>query len=207
MVCGHGINDMPRGWASVNEKNQRIYKTWCNILIRCYSEKFHKTRPTYKECTICKKWLLLSNFVEDYQLIDGYEENKFMKGELCLDKDIKSNGTNKEYSLENCLWVSNTENVRQANKTRDNSYLYNRTGENNSCSIKIAQYDKKTNELIKIWNSSREIERELGIFNTNIIQCCKFWEIDCNKEKWFKAHKNHPYKSAGGYIWKYYKET
>ena len=26
MVCGHGINDMPRGWASVNDKNQKIYK-------------------------------------------------------------------------------------------------------------------------------------------------------------------------------------
>ena len=148
------------------------------MLERCYSEKYHETRPTYKNCSVCKKWLLLSNFINDFKLIDGYDDEKFLNGELCLDKDIKSNGENKEYSLENCLLVSKGENSRQATKTRDYS----------STAIKISQYDKKMN-LIKIWNSSIDIQRELGIAQSNINACCR------GKRK-----------IAGGFVWKYYKE-
>ena len=203
MVSGHGTNDMRRGWTVENEWNKRIYEKWRTMLKRCYSEKYHERFPTYKDCTVCNRWLLLSNFVEDFKLIDGYDEKKFLNGELVLDKDIKSNGTNKEYSLENCMWTSREENIKQANKTRDNSYMQ---GENNQRSIKIAQYDKKTNELIKIWNSVHEIERELNINNGNIIKCCKFWVMSCNKEEWFKTYKAYPHKSCGGYVFKYVEE-
>ncbi len=127
VVYGKGINDMYRSWRTENEKNFRIYHTWANMLCRCYSEKYQEKHPTYKGCTVCKKWLLLSNFIEDYRLIDGYDENKFFKGELCLDKDIKSNGKNKEYSLINCMWVSKTENTIQSNKTMDYSFIQERT--------------------------------------------------------------------------------
>ena len=192
MVYGHGINDMPKNWTVENEWNKRVYKTWINMLKRCYSEKLHEIHTTYKECSVCKKWLILSNFVKEFKLIDGYDEKKFLNGQLQLDKDIKSNGANKEYSLNNCLLVSKTENVRQANKTRDYSNI----------SIKIAQYDRDGN-LIKIWNSAMDIERELGIKNGNIITCCKFWKMNCNKEEWFKIHKSRPNKTAGGFIFKY----
>ena len=212
MVQGHGVYDMPIGWQRKTKKNNRIYQTWKGMFRRCYSEKLHKDHPTYKNCTVCERWLLLSNFVEDYKLINGYDEDKFLKGELCLDKDIKSNGKNKEYSLENCLWVSKSENTKQANKTRDNSYLqgenhpmYGRTGEENPNSIKIVQYDKQGN-FIKVWNSSTDVQRELGINNSHILECCKWHECGCNKEEWFKVRKNYPRKSAGGFIWKYYKK-
>ena len=203
MVSGHGTNDMRRGWTVENEWNKRIYEKWRAMLKRCYSEKYHKRHPTYKDCTVCNRWLLLSNFVEDFKLIDGYDEVKFLNGELVLDKDIKSNGTNKEYSLENCMLVSIAENAKQSNKTMDYTQ---QQGENNSRSIKICQYDKENYDLIKIWNSSRDIQRELGINHSNVSQCCKFWEINCNKEKWYKIYENRPQKTAGGYIWKYYKE-
>ena len=117
MVEGKGINDMPKGWRLENEKNRRIYKTWSNMLCRCYSKKYHEKRPTYKNCNVCDRWLLLSNFIKDFKLIDGYDEEKFLNGELELDKDIKSNGQNKEYSLENCILVNQSENTKQAIKT------------------------------------------------------------------------------------------
>lgn len=48
-------------------------------------------------------------------------------------------------------------------------------------------------KLIRKWNSAREVERELNIAHNQITACCK---------------KRKNYKSAGGYIWKYYdKET
>lgn len=40
--------------------------------------------------------------------------------------------------------------------------------------------------FVKTWESAREIERELGINNSNISQCC-----------------NEKRKKAGGFIWKY----
>lgn len=214
VVCGKGINNMPYGWAAQeNEWNKKVYRTWHSMIVRCYDEKYHERQPTYKGCYVCKRWLFLSNFVDDLYKIDGYDEEKFLKGELCLDKDIKSNGKNKEYSLENCLWVSKSENTKQANKTRDNGYLqgenhpmYSRTGENNpkwNKGFKIAQYDKK-GYLIKIWNGSYEIEREMMIAHNAIIACCKWYECGENLEEWHKIRKGHPIKSAGGFIWKYY---
>lgn len=197
MICKHGINDMPYGWASENEWNKRVYKTWKSMLERCYSEKYHERQPTYKNCSVCNKWLKLSGFVEEFKLIDNYDEQKFLSGKLCLDKDIKSNGINKCYCLEECRLVSKEKNTRQANKTRDYSSL----------SVKIAQYDKKTNKLIKIWNSAAVIERKLRISKGNIIACCKWYECGEDLDKWHKIRKGNPYKSSGGYIWKYYKET
>ena len=72
-------------------------------------------------------------------------------------------------------------------------------------SKKIAQYTKD-NVLIIVYPSSHEAERQTGVSHGNIITCCQFHSINCNREKWFKTHKNRPHKSAGGYIWKYYEE-
>ena len=222
-VFGNGINDMPRGWTVENKYNKIIYDRWRHMLERCYSKKLHERYPTYIGCSVCTKWLKLSGFVEEFKLINGYNEELFLLGKLCLDKDIKSNGKNKIYCLEQCMWVSKSENTRQSNKTMDYSFMQERTGENhhlygkngenhpmygrtgkeNSNSIKIAQYDKQTYELIKIWDCSMDIQRELGTNSSHIIACCKFWEINCDKEKWFKTHKNNPYKTTGGFIWKY----
>ena len=215
MVYGHGINNI-RGWASKSEENKKIYKTWCHMLERCYDEKYHKKYPTYKNCTVCRRWLLLSNFVDDFKLISGYDKEKFMNGELELDKDIKSNGASKEYSLENCTLISKSENIRQATKTRNNDYLQ---GENNhnygknfsketrrkmseAKSIKISQYDKQGN-LIKIWCGSREIQRELGINQGDIIACCKWYACGEDLGEWHKIRKGYPNKTAGGFIFKY----
>ena len=50
---------------------------------------------------------------------------------------------------------------------------------------KVAQYNLQGN-LIKVWNSFMEIERELGYSNSSINSCCK-------------GKRKH----VGGYIWKY----
>lgn len=59
-------------------------------------------------------------------------------------------------------------------------------GSENPSSKKVCQYDKKTQELIKIWDSMHDVERELGINHRSISACCQ------GKRK-----------SAGGFIWKY----
>lgn len=56
---------------------------------------------------------------------------------------------------------------------------------------KICQYDLDNN-LIKIWNSSREIEKEQKYNHSNIIQCCK---------------NRYGYVSAYGFYWRYFNEN
>ena len=52
-------------------------------------------------------------------------------------------------------------------------------------SIPILQFSK-SGEFIKEWPSAWEAERQLGIFQTHICQCCK-----------------GRHKSAGGFVWRY----
>ena len=226
LIQGHGINDMPYGWRSENEWNYRVYITWKNMLMRCYSEKYQEIYPTYIGCSVCERWLTLSNFVEDIKKLENYDKWLENKKRYELDKDIKSNGKNKCYCLENCIFVTQTENTKQANKTRDNTQFQGEnapfygkkhsestkqkmskanSGENNPKAKRVAQCDKQGN-IIKIWDYVKQASEELGINKGSISACCKFWKIGCNKEEWFKTHKNRPCKYAGGYIWKYAEE-
>ena len=206
LVQGHGINDMPYGWASENEWNKKVYKKWANMLKRCYNEEYHKTHPTYIGCTVCERWLILSNFIEDVPKITGYDRERFLNGELELDKDKKKD-ENKHYIMNYCTWLPKPENISLANKGKQRSEETKlkmseaKKGENNPKTMlgkfgsehpkskKIAQYDKQTNELIKIWDSMMDVKRELGINNRNISECCR-----------------GKYKSAGGFVWKYVEE-
>lgn len=75
-------------------------------------------------------------------------------------------------------------------------------GKNSPKSKKIAQYDLNEN-LIKIWDCGMDVQRQLKIKSTSISVCCRFWEMNCDKNEWFKKNKGNPQKKAGGYIWKY----
>ena len=119
IVYEHGINDMYRGWYIENEWNKQVYQKWNSMLRRVYSDEYHQKHPTYIKCSCQLELHWLSYFVEHITEIEGYDYEKFMNGELILDKDIKSNGKNKEYSIENCMFVSSTENSIQAVKTRE----------------------------------------------------------------------------------------
>ena len=173
IVYGKGVNDMPRGWTKVDEWNYRVYILWQSMIRRCYDEKYHETHPCYNGCTVCERWLTLSNFVEDVTKIDDYELwLNHPKQRISLDKDIKSNGQNKYYCLEQCRFVDFGENSRQAHATRDNTYLKERTGEKapNRGEL-VAQIDKDTKQIINL-KYNREYER-LGFTSSSISHCCK----------------------------------
>lgn len=59
-------------------------------------------------------------------------------------------------------------------------------GEKNSRSKPVMQIDKKTGKVIRTWSCTMEVERVLGIKNSNISSCC-----------------SGKLKSAGGFIWRY----
>lgn len=92
---------------------RRVYDLWANMLKRAYGG--YKT--CYKGATVEKRWHNFTNFLNTIHLVDGYD--RWEKGEnMRLDKDIKSGGKCREYSVENCIFVTPTENVSEMLKRR-----------------------------------------------------------------------------------------
>lgn len=226
IVMEKGINDMPRGWTKKNDWNERVYKTWYRMFYRVYSEKFHEKEPTYVTCTLQLELHWLSYFVDHIEDIAGYDYKLFMDGKLQLDKDIKSNGQNKEYSIENCMFVSQFENTKQSHKTRDyecfkgeNNPFYGKT-HSEEMKSRVSELNgipidlfKEDGTFIKTYPSAKKASEELNVNVSHIRECCKFQELNCNKNEWFKKYKTYPLKTAGKFkngekmVWRYFKKS
>lgn len=115
LVYGVGMNDADYavekretvyyGDGSRKEKQVWVcpfYRTWKDMLKRCFSDKYKAVRPTYENVTCCKEWLVFSNFKH-------WMEKQDWKGKQ-LDKDILV-PNNKDYSPETCAFVSRTTNM------------------------------------------------------------------------------------------------
>lgn len=103
-----------------NGKHTKCYKTWKNMLQRCYDEEWQEKHPTYKGCTVCDEWHNFQNFAK------WYEENYYeIEGQrMHLDKDILVKG-NKIYSPDTCIYVPQTINSLfvKSDKSRGNSVI------------------------------------------------------------------------------------
>ena len=104
LVFGVGVNDADYNvyeHAVVDGKDKIVwtcpfYRTWKNMLVRCYSEKYQLKRPTYKGCSVCEEWLTFSNFKAWMEQQDW--------GSKHLDKDLLKEG-NKLYCPDYCIFV------------------------------------------------------------------------------------------------------
>ena len=104
LIMGVGIKDITykvKISRLVGNKNIVIwrcpyYNRWEKMLKRCYSNNYHLSNPTYKDCTVCEEWLTFSNF-------RGWMEKQQFEG-MELDKDILTIG-NKVYSPTTCVFV------------------------------------------------------------------------------------------------------
>lgn len=94
LVYGVGINDADN-FTKSNVLRLALAR-WKEILRRCYSEDYHLRNPSYKDCCVCKDWLVFSKFLEWFRenYVEGYH----------LDKDILSKN-NKIYSMETCCFI------------------------------------------------------------------------------------------------------
>ena len=89
-----------------NGKKTKCYKTWNDMLRRCYDPKLQEKYQTYKNCTVCKEW-------HNYQVYaKWHNENYYEVGneQMDLDKDILCKG-NKVYSPTTCVYVPHSINV------------------------------------------------------------------------------------------------
>nr|DAK80347.1 MAG TPA: hypothetical protein [Caudoviricetes sp.] len=139
---------------SENRKIARVYSTWYEMLQRCYDEKLHEKRPTYKDCEVDEEWLNFQNFAEWYE--NNYYE---IEGErMCLDKDILIKH-NKIYSSQTCVFVPNTINTlftKRDNK-RGDSLIGTSSTKNGKYKVCCNLFNLETGE------SKREY---LGLYDT-----------------------------------------
>lgn len=94
-----GQGDAP---LKLEDKPHPIYRSWRGMFIRSYSNNYHKTRPTYKGCSVAEEW-------HDYQVFYEWAKVNYRTG-YQLDKDILIKG-NKVYSKETCSYVPQEVNM------------------------------------------------------------------------------------------------
>ena len=87
-------------------KQKRVYKTWQNMLKRCYDIKYHEKHPTYIGCTVSEDWHDFANFEKWYN--DNYYEIPGERTEC--DKDLLVRD-NKIYCPEHCRFVPQSINL------------------------------------------------------------------------------------------------
>lgn len=105
LVFGAGINDadyVVRPTVNGEQVFCPFYRTWQEMLRRCYSAMYQEKYPTYKGCTVCDEWLTFSTFKK-------WMAEQEWEG-MCLDKDLLKY-SNKVYSPETCLFVTNAINA------------------------------------------------------------------------------------------------
>jgi len=104
-ISVHGIGYLGN---ATKKGSDLIYNRWKSVLKRCY-EPNHKSYRWYgaKGVKVSENWLCFENFLHDFKLLEGYDEDNLKN--LELDKDIKIPG-NKIYSFETCMLVSKEEN-------------------------------------------------------------------------------------------------
>lgn len=85
---------------SKEERKGKVYRNWCQILKRCYSEKIKYKFPTYDGCTMSDNFKYYPYFKEWYMSQKNWDDPDFV-----LDKDLLSEKHTKIYSEDTCVFL------------------------------------------------------------------------------------------------------
>ena len=110
-----------KGLASTKspEINRVAFKRWLAMIERCYSPKaiMYKSYGA-KGVRVSDDWLCFENYIKDIVEIGGFDNTKYLSGEIQLDKDTKVPG-NKIYGKEYCTFITRRKNAQmQPSKLR-----------------------------------------------------------------------------------------
>lgn len=100
-----------------NKTQTKEFRTWYEMMRRCYSKDFKEISPTYKNATCCNEWKYYPNFYKWLHSQDNFDIWKEQKLS-CLDKDILLKN-NKTYSPNTCLLVPHCVNTLFTKREKD----------------------------------------------------------------------------------------
>lgn len=170
--------------------NERLYNIWRTMISRCYNPnncEYHNYGK--KGVIVCERWHCYKNFLNDAQLLKGYDlflNSKKLKN-VHLEKDILSEGR-KIYSPETCCWTTAGENERArwekelALNYHSSKYMGVSRKGNERYSVRIAN----NGERINIGTFSNEVAAANAynyyarLYETSYLNDCRFME----KEEW-----------------------
>lgn len=130
-------------------KNIEAYNYWDGIMRRCYSERIHTLRESYKDCTVVPEWHNFQNFAKWFtqNFKPGY-----MKG-WHLDKDILFKN-NKVYGPETCCFVpTDINNLFTTSKKSRGKYPIG------------VSYKKRIKKYVAQYQSKGEVNH-IGVYNS-----------------------------------------
>lgn len=183
LIYGHGINDLYQ--ISKKGVHDQAYKIWLRILERCFSEKYHKKKKTYSECTLHSDWLLYSNFKRWFEdPVNGYKEGYH------IDKDVLLKG-NKMYGPDTCCFLPNEINVLFQEYNISREYPRGVSVHKNCITVRISRYGK-TKEFggFKSIEEASEFYKKLK--RDYIVEIAnKYWDKDLITEKVYWAIINN----------------
>lgn len=155
LIYGVGINDADYPvyvYEKLNGKNKIIwrcpfYSRWCDMLKRCYSEKYLKTGGTYKGCFVCEEWKRFSNFKAWMETQDWQNKQ--------LDKDLLLKG-NKVYSPDTCVFISIEINLFISEKLENKSKYKTGVSINNETGLYRAKCNDGTGRTVSLGSFKEE---------------------------------------------------
>lgn len=102
-----------KGHTTCSSKFQKIaFSRWEALISRCYNEKDSNYRSYGgKGVKVDERWLCFENFIEDIQLLEGYDKESYISGAVQLDKDCKFD-KNATYSKDTCIFIDKKINMQ-----------------------------------------------------------------------------------------------
>lgn len=141
-----------RGKIKCITRHQKIaFHRWSSMISRCYNKNdinYHNYGD--KGVRVSPEWLIFENYYKDLPNIKGYDENKWLKHEIELDKDISGKNF---YSFQTTQFISKL----------DNNLLQNR----NYKPFKVIYPNGEEH----IYTNQTTCGRELGIIPRSIGKC------------------------------------
>jgi len=114
-IYGVGCIGQGKHLSVISKIHVREYDLWKRMLYRCYCPEFLNDNPTYRGCTVTKRWHNYQLFCEDLVEVKNYSlwYGQYRKNMYHLDKDFLVDG-NKIYSKRTCMFLTAEENIRLA---------------------------------------------------------------------------------------------
>lgn len=99
-----------------NGNQTKLYRAWRGMKTRCYNESHHKYKNYGgKGIKVCDEWLNSYKAFHKWSFENGYyEQDKNTEYKDLLSLDRKE--SNKDYSPENCQWITVSENTKRVFK-------------------------------------------------------------------------------------------